>query len=49
MTVPYDEAGSATALVDIPGQAETGRQLLWIVGEQTGTEVKVPIRITDKR
>ena len=49
MTVPYDEAGTATALVDIPGQAETGRQLLWIVGEQTGTRVQVPIRITAKR
>jgi 5'-nucleotidase len=49
MTVPYDEAGTATALVDIPGQATTGRQLLWIVGEQTGTRVQVPIRITTRR
>jgi 5'-nucleotidase len=49
MTVPYDEAGTATALVDIPGKAEAGRRLLWIVGEQTGTRVQVPIRITTRR
>jgi 5'-nucleotidase len=48
MTVPFDEAGTASALVDIPGQAETGQQFLRIVGEQTGTEVKVPIHITRK-
>jgi len=36
-------------VVDIPGRAELGRQFLSIVGEQTGTEVKVPIRITSKR
>ena len=49
MTVPFDEAGTATAVVDIPGRAELGRQFLSIVGEQTGTEVKVPIRITTRR
>jgi 5'-nucleotidase len=48
MTVPFDEAGTASALVDIPGRAGTGQQFLRIVGEQTGTEVKVPIRITRK-
>jgi 5'-nucleotidase len=49
MTEPYDEAGTATAVVDIPGKAATGQQFLSIVGESTGTEVKVPIRITNKR
>jgi len=48
MTVPFDEAGTATALVDIPGQAATGQQFLRIVGEKTGTEIKVPIHITRK-
>jgi hypothetical protein len=46
MAVPFDEAGTALAVVDIPGRADTGQQLLWVIGERTGTEVKVPIRIT---
>ena len=46
--MPFDETGTATAVVDIPGRAETGQQFLWIVGEQTGTRVKVPIRITNR-
>ena len=49
MAVPYDEAGTATVLVDIPGRAALGRQFLRVVGQQTGTEVKVPIRITSRR
>jgi 5'-nucleotidase len=49
VTEPFDETGTATAVLDIPGQAATGQQFLWIVGEKTGTEVKVPIRITNRR
>jgi 5'-nucleotidase len=45
-SVPNDEAGTATAVVDIPGRTETGQHFLWVIGEQTGTSVKVPIRIT---
>jgi 5'-nucleotidase len=46
VTEPFDETGTATAVLDIPGRAATGQQLLRIVGEKTGTEVQVPIRIT---
>ena len=49
MTTPFDEAGTATAVVDIPGRAETGQQFLQIVGGKTGTEVRVPIRITSRK
>ena len=49
LTQPFDEAGTATAVVDIPGRSELGQQFLSIVGQRTGTEVKVPIRITNKR
>ncbi|HEX5860433.1 MAG TPA: bifunctional UDP-sugar hydrolase/5'-nucleotidase [Nocardioides sp.] len=45
-TLPFDEAGTATAVLDIPGRARTGQQFLRVVGEQTGTEITVPIRIT---
>lgn len=49
MTQPFDEAGTATVVVDIPRKAATGRQVLRVVGPQTGTEVEVPIRITNTR
>jgi 5'-nucleotidase len=48
MTVPFDETGTATAVVDIPGSTATGPQFLSVVGEKTGTEIKVPIRVTNK-
>jgi 5'-nucleotidase len=46
MTQPFDEAGTATVVMTIPRRAETGQQVLRVVGPQTGTEVQVPIRIT---
>jgi 5'-nucleotidase len=46
MTQPFDEAGTATVVMTIPRPAETGQQVLRVVGPQTGTEVQVPIRIT---
>jgi hypothetical protein len=46
LSEPNDEAGTATVVVTIPRRAETGQQVLRVVGPQTGTEVKVPIRIT---
>jgi 5'-nucleotidase len=49
MSEPNDEAGTATVVVTIPRKAATGQQVLRVVGPQTGTEVKVPIRITNTR
>jgi 5'-nucleotidase len=46
MTQPFDEAGTATVVMTIPRRAETGQQVLRVVGPQTGTEIQVPIRIT---
>jgi 5'-nucleotidase len=46
MTQPFDEAGTATVVMTIPRPAETGQQVLRVVGPQTGTEIQVPIRIT---
>ena len=43
---PNDEAGTATVVVTIPRRAETGQQVLHVVGPQTGTDIQVPIRIT---
>ena len=44
---PNDEAGTATVEVEIPRRAATGQQFLTVLGPQTGTEISVPIRITN--
>jgi 5'-nucleotidase len=48
MTQPFDEAGTATVVVEIPRRAATGQHFLHVVGPQTGTEIEVPIRITNR-
>jgi len=48
MTVPFDEAGTATVTAKIPPKWKTGKRFVRIVGTETGTSVKVPIRITWK-
>jgi 5'-nucleotidase len=42
----FDEAGKATVVVKIPKRIRPGRKVLRIVGNRTGTNIKVPIRVT---
>ncbi|VXB41511.1 ExeM/NucH family extracellular endonuclease [Nocardioides sp. AX2bis] len=42
----YDEVGTATAEVTLPDAVEAGTAELTVVGEETGTEVVVPVQVT---
>jgi 5'-nucleotidase len=42
----FDEAGTATVVVAIPSRVKPGRHYVKVVGNNTGTNIKVPVRIT---
>lgn len=44
----FDETGTARVVVRIPKRAKRGHRFVRVVGNKTGTSVKVPIRITRK-
>ncbi len=44
-TAVFDEYGKATVDVIVPTGTPTGEQVLRVVGDQTGTTVRVPVRI----
>ncbi len=45
----FDEAGQAVVVVKIPKTVKPGKKFLKVVGNRTGTDIKVPIRVVKKK
>ena len=44
----YDETGTVKAVVKVPGSVNNGKKMLKLVGNKTGTTIKVPVRVKKK-
>lgn len=44
---PYDESGTASVSVDLPADAVAGEHLVTLIGDVTGTVVRVPLTVDE--